>query len=75
MSFTVKIDPKNTKTKPGKYYAVTPVALSYKKNQMYFEPLIPISIAFTVSKSKTFTCDSSLAFVDVCCLSLVFANK
>ncbi|XP_028405472.1 uncharacterized protein LOC114528088 [Dendronephthya gigantea] len=50
VSFTVEIDPKNTKTSPGKYYAVTPVALSYKKNQTYFEPLIPISIAFTVSE-------------------------
>ena len=50
MSFTVEMDPEKSREKSGKNYAVTPVSLTYKNKKMetYFEPLIPLSVAFTV---------------------------
>ena len=48
VSFLVEIDPDKARTKIGKNYAVTPVALTYKNKQSYFEPLIPVTISFTI---------------------------
>lgn len=50
MSFTVVMDPEKSRKKSGKNFAVTPVSLTYKNKKMetYFEPLIPMSVAFIV---------------------------
>lgn len=48
VSFSVAMDPDKVRTKPGQNYAVTPVALTYKNKQTYFEPLVPMFVAFSV---------------------------
>jgi hypothetical protein len=62
VSFSVAMDPDKVRTKPGQNYAVTPVALTYKNKQTYFEPLVPMFVAFSVpdtgiifNKYKTFS--------------------
>lgn len=50
VSFSVQLDPRKT-LKPGKNFAVTPVALTYKdktKSETFSEPLAPMSVAFYV---------------------------
>jgi hypothetical protein len=42
------MDPKKNRTKSGKNYAVTPVALTYQNKKKFFEPFIAMSVAFTV---------------------------
>ena len=45
------MDPEKSREKLGKTYAVTPVALTYKnkkRTETYFEPLISMSVTFTV---------------------------
>ena len=57
MSFSIVLDPEKT-LKSGINFAVMPIVLTYKdntKNETFFEPLVPVSVEFTVpSKSCYF---------------------
>ena len=52
VSFSVAMDPDKVRTKAGKNYAVTPVSLVYQNKRSFFEPLIPLSVAFTVPSKQ-----------------------